>query len=166
MQTTADAIPMPQALHQVTRFGPELLGLLAVGLFAANMAAGKRSNEALAIKWARMFCGDGAVLERNFAQIIARADGGSEVRRHADLSASAGGMIASHITAVGNGVIATRRRRRRACVIAKHSMRRGRGVIGCMQQLQQLMPCQGQSRSNVAAVCAQCYPTWTLCGTG
>ncbi len=74
-------VPLPQALHQVTRFGPELLGLLAVGLFVANMAAGKRSNEALAIKWARMFCGDGAVLERNFAQIIARADGGSEVRR-------------------------------------------------------------------------------------
>jgi len=63
----------------VTRFGPELLGLLAVGLFVANMAAGKRSNEALAIKWARTFCGDGAVLERNFAQIIARADGGTEV---------------------------------------------------------------------------------------
>ena len=79
MPICADACPMPQVLHLVTRFVPELFGLLAVGLFVANMMAGKRSNEALAIKWARTFCGDGAVLERNFAQIIARADGSSEV---------------------------------------------------------------------------------------
>ena len=70
---------MFHTLAQAAQFVPELFGLLMVALFVANIMAGKRSNEALAIKWARTFCGDGAVLERNFAQIIARADGGSEV---------------------------------------------------------------------------------------
>ncbi len=63
----------------MTQFAPELFGLLVVGLFIANLIAGKRVNEAMAIAWAKTFCGDGAVLDRNFSQLIARADGGTEV---------------------------------------------------------------------------------------
>ena len=66
-------------MEQLRKAGPELLGIIMVGLFLLNLIHGRRTNEAIAIKWAKTFCSDGQVLERNFAQLTHKATGGAEV---------------------------------------------------------------------------------------
>lgn len=58
----------------------ELMAIVFVGLYLLNLMLGTGQNDKIAIKWAKTFCSDGQVLERNFAQLTLKADGATEVR--------------------------------------------------------------------------------------
>jgi hypothetical protein len=59
--------------------GAELLCIFFVGLYLINLVRGTGQNEKIAISWAKTFCSDGQLLDRNFAQLCLKETGATEV---------------------------------------------------------------------------------------
>ena len=80
----ADLAQLGQLLKELVKTLPitavEVAGLFFVGAFLLNMLLGTGANEKIAIAWAKTFCEDGLLLERNFAQLAVKGHGATEVR--------------------------------------------------------------------------------------
>lgn len=70
------AFRKPQTIKDIQM---ELVFGIFLVLYGCNVWVGRRTNSDLALQWARSFCGNGCVLDRNFAQIGTGGEAGKPI---------------------------------------------------------------------------------------